>query len=160
MRTVGFWGLLSLALLIGLGVYLAPLKPSLVALQFTFTPQAFNAVLASWQPTGVALYRSHLPVDGLLLLSYGVFGYLLGSTSRLFSCFSDATRRTVSLLAPLAALADSGENLLHWLLTGPQADFAPWVYAVSGVCASLKWLGLVVLGCAVVWAGVRHRRSV
>lgn len=157
MRSVALWGLVSLALLIGLGAYLAPLQPNLVALQLTFTPEAFNAVLAAWQPAGVTLYRSHLPVDGLLLLSYGVWGYLLGSTSQLFSHASDASRRMVSLLTPLAALADSGENLLHWLLTGPQAHFAPWVYTLSGVCASLKWTGFVALGGAVVWAVVWRR---
>jgi hypothetical protein len=160
MRSAVAWGSVSLALLIGLGAYLAPLKPSLVALQFTFTPEAFGAVLAAWQPAGVALYRSHLPVDGLLLLSYGWFGHLMASTSALFTGYAPASRRRLAWLLPLAALADSGENLLHWVLTAEGAVYAPWVYALAGACASLKWCGLLVFTVAVVWAwAVRKRNS-
>lgn len=159
MRPVITWGLVSLALLVGLGAYLAPLKPHLVALQFTFTPEAFQAVLATWKPAGVALYRSHLPLDGLLLLSYGCFGYGLASTSPWFSGFAVASRRRLAWLLPWAALADAGENLLHWVLTAQGAVYAPWIYALAGVCASLKWCGLLVFA-AVVWTGaLRKRRS-
>jgi len=157
MRPVLAWGSVSLALLVGLGAYLAPLKPSLVALQFTFTPEAFGAVLAAWQPAGVALYRSHLPVDGVLLLSYGWFGYLLASTSPLFAQYAAGHRGSLAWLLPLAAVADSGENLLHWLLTSDGTVHAPWIYALAGACASLKWCGLLVFAAAVLWAWT-HRK--
>jgi len=58
---------------------------------------------------------------------------------------------------PLAALADSGENLLHWLLTGSQEQLPSWVYALAGLCASLKWAGLVLFTVATIWAVVRRR---
>ena len=57
-------GIVTLALFVGLGVYLAPLNPNIVTLQFTFSPVAFQAVLDAWGPEGVARYRAHLPVDG------------------------------------------------------------------------------------------------
>lgn len=158
MRGVAAWGLASLALLIGLGVYLAPLQPNLVALQFTFTPAAFAAVLAAWQPPGVALFRSHLPIDGLLLLSYGMFGCVLTKTTAVFGGFSAAARHKLALLLPLAAFADAGENLLHWLLTAPHAHFVSWIYALAGVFASLKWLGFMVFTSAVLVAWLQRRK--
>ncbi|MDE2416710.1 MAG: hypothetical protein KGN32_02800 [Burkholderiales bacterium] len=159
MRSATTWGLVSLALLIGLGVYLAPLQPNLVALQLTFTPAAFAAVLAAWQPQGVALFRSHLPVDGLLLLSYAMFGYLLVGNSTVFARFSGAARWKLALVLPLAACADAAENLLHWWLTAPDASAAAWIYTLAGVCASLKWLCLLAFAAVVVWAWLQRRSA-
>ncbi len=156
MRSATVWGWVSLTLLVGLGVFLAPLEPNLVALQFTFTPEAFGAVLEAWKPAGVARFRAHLPVDGLLLLSYGWFGVVLASTSPLFSHFTATGRRWLVAVLPLAACADSGENLLHWVLTADADAAAPWLYALAGVCASLKWLGLAVFAVAVVWAWMQR----
>lgn len=158
MRSAKNWGLVALALFVGLGVYLAPLQPNLVALQFTFTQVAFEQVVAQWQASGVALFRSHLPVDGFLLLCYAVFGYLLVSTSPMFASFSAATRKKMSLLLPLAACADAAENLLHWILTTPEPPAANWVYALAGLYSSLKWLGLVGFA-GVVLAALFQRRS-
>ena len=158
MHSARNWGLVALALLIGLGVYLAPLQPNLVALQLTFTPAAFEEVLAAWQPHGVALFRSHLPVDGFLLLNYAVFGYLLVSSAPIFARFSGVTRKKLSLLLPLTACADAAENLLHWMLTTPESFAANWVYALAGVCSSLKWLGLVGFA-GVVLVTLLKRRS-
>jgi hypothetical protein len=159
MRSATVWGLVSLTLLVGLGLYLAPLKPNLVALQFTFTLEAFGRVLAAWQPQGVALFRSHLPVDGVLLLCYGRFGYLLAATSPLFSRYTAESRRRLAAVLPLAALADSGENLLHWVLTAEGAASAPWLYALAGASASLKWLGLAVFFAAVLRAWNQRRTA-
>jgi hypothetical protein len=43
---------------------------------------------------------------------------------------------------------DAGENLLHWWLTGAEvlqgnATLPSITYLAAGVCASIKWLGLV-----------------
>lgn len=151
-------GVFSLALLVGLGVYLAPLDPHLVALQFSFTQESFGTVLSMWGPAGVARFRSHLPVDGLLLLGYGMFGYRLAGLSPWLGVYSPANRRMLAWLLPLAALGDAGENVMHWLLTAPQAGYPAWAYALAGACASLKWCGLLVFAAAVVWA-FRKRRS-
>jgi hypothetical protein len=159
MRSATVWGWVSLTLLVGLGLYLAPLKPNLVALQLTFTPEAFGRVLVAWQPQGVALFRSHLPVDGVLLLCYGWFGYLLAVTSPLFTRYAAESRRRLAAVLPLAALADSGENLLHWVLTADGVAAEPWLYALAGTCASLKWLGLALFLVAVLCAGIQRRTA-
>jgi hypothetical protein len=159
LRAIWLTGLTALTLLAGLGLYLAPLKPDLVALQFAFSPERFGLILVQWGPEGVALFRSHLPIDGILLLCYGAFGYLLAMRTRIFSNQSKTTIRWLALLMPLAALADSGENLLHWLLTGSQAQMPTWVYALAGLCASLKWVGLVLFTVATVWAVVWRRQT-
>lgn len=159
LRAIWFTGLSALALLVGLGLYLAPLKPNLVALQFAFSPESFGLILVQWGSEGVALFRSHLPIDGILLLCYGTFGYLLAIRTRIFSNQSKATSHWLALLMPLSALADSGENLLHWLLTSSQVQMPSWVYALAGVFASLKWVGLVLFTAATVWAVVWRRHT-
>lgn len=158
MRIVVISGLIALALFLGLAVYLAPLDPSLIALQLSFTQEGFTNVLAAWKPQGVAIFRSHLPVDGVLLLAYGVFGYTFVSRSNIFDLISAATRKKLAYLLPAAALADSAENMVHWVLTSPGAAGSTasmdWPYALAGGCATLKWLGLTgfVVFAGVVWA--------
>lgn len=147
-------------LLLGLGVYLAPLQPGVVALQFTFTPDAFACVLESWGPEGVQRFRHHLPIDGLLLLSYGAAGYL----ALLRTCFFAPLKtwlsmRGFALLLPVAAAFDAAENLMHWALTGADAGVTPasagW-YLAAGLCASLKWAGIAAFAFAAVIARVRR----
>lgn len=138
----------SVLLFMGLGVYLAPLQPSVVALQLTFTPDAFTQVLQAWGPEGVQRFRNHLPIDGLLLLSYGAAGYWAVTRTRFFAPLAQRMPlRWIALVLPFAAVCDAGEDLLHWMLTG--ADVlssavtltSEW-YLVAGVCASSKWLGM------------------
>ncbi|MFY8041292.1 MAG: hypothetical protein ACOVOD_00015 [Rhodoferax sp.] len=144
----------------GLGLYLAPLQPSLVALQFTFTPEAFGQVLQAWGPEGVQRFRNHLPVDGLLLLSYSAAGYLAVTRTRLFEPLETRLPlQWVALLLPLAALCDAGENLLHWWLTGgdPLSSLVgtSWYWA-AGLCATFKWLGFVAFAIAALLARLRR----
>ena len=133
----------------GLGVYLAPLQPSVVALQLTFTPEAFAQVLHTWGPEGVQRFRQHLPVDGLLLLSYGAAGYLAVARTRFFEPLAQHMPLWwVALLLPLAAVCDAGENLLHWRLTGSDAPAVAAWYLAAGLCAAFKWLGIGVFALA------------
>jgi hypothetical protein len=143
----------------GLGIYLAPMQPSVVALQLTFTPEAFAQVLQAWGPEGVQRFRHHLPVDVLLLLSYGAAGYLAVARTRFFEpLMSWLPLRWVALLLPLAAVFDAGENLLHWGLTGADALSAPvgsaW-YLAAGLCAAFKWVGIVIFALAALIARLR-----
>lgn len=156
MKLVWLWGVASVGLLVGLGVYLLPLQPNLVALQFTFTPAAFHAVLDAWGPQGVALFRSHLPVDGVLLLCYGMFGYQLATRSTVFHGFSAAAQRRLALVMPLAAFFDSVENLLHGYLTGPSTQAAAAVYGAAGVAVSLKFLLLLLFAVCCGWSAFRR----
>ncbi len=144
----------------GLGIYLAPLQPSVVALQFTFTPEAFAQVLQAWGPEGVQRFRTHLPVDGFLLLSYGAAGYLAVARTRFFEPLATwLPLRWLALLLPMAAVCDAGENLLHWGLTGRDALAAPAVtawYLAAGLCAAFKWAGIGVFALAAFTAQLRR----
>lgn len=144
----------------GLGVYLAPLQPSVVALQLTFTPDAFAQVLQAWGPEGVQRFRNHLVVDGLLMLSYGAAGYLAVVRTHFFEPLAHRLPlRWVALLLPVAALCDAGENLLHWELTGSDALAAPaaaaWCLA-AGLCAAFKWVGIGVFALAALIARLQR----
>ncbi|TAF83928.1 MAG: hypothetical protein EAZ54_04185 [Curvibacter sp.] len=144
----------------GLGVYLAPLQPSVVALQLTVTPDAFAQVLQTWGPDGVQRFRKHLPVDVLLLLSYGAAGYLSVRRTRFFPALPTwLPLQKVALLLPMAAVCDAGENLLHWMLTGsdalPVPPSAAW-YLAAGIFATLKWVGILVFASAALMARLRR----
>ena len=144
----------------GLGVYLTPLQPGVVALQLTFTPDAFAQVLQTWGPEGVQRFRKHLPVDVLLLLSYGVAGYLSVRRTRFFDSLQTwLPLHWVALLLPMAAVCDAGENLLHSMLTGADALSAPpsgaW-YLAAGVFATFKWVGILVFALAALMARLRR----
>lgn len=154
MKAVWALGLASVALFMGLGWYLQPLQPNIVALQFTFSPDAFQSVLDAWGPQGVQLFRLHLVIDDVLLLCYGAFGYLLVQRSAWFGGFAPANQRRMAALMPLAALCDAEENLLHGYLTGEGVAAAAAVYGAAGIAASAKWFCLLLfalLSAMVAW---------
>lgn len=155
---VRFLGLFSLALFAGLGLYLAPLQPNIVALQLSFNALAFQEVLQDWGPGGVALFRSHLPFDGVLLLAYGAFGYLAVARTRWFAALYQGRQAPLALLLlmPLTALADCLENTFHWFLTGTTVPQLEWLYWMSGAFASLKFAGISCIAVLAVVARIRR----
>jgi len=155
MKLVWLTGLAALALLLGLAGYLWALKPGIVQLQLAFTPRAFGEIVHAWSPQQLARYRIHLFVDGLLLLSYGAFGYLLVVRTRLFAGAAPWVARLARWVLPLAAVFDATENVLHlWLTQAPRFG-VPVVYAVSAGASSIKWLLLFSFGGLVVYALAR-----
>jgi hypothetical protein len=143
-RTWLVWLLGSAAglLLIALAMYLLPLQPNVVALQLTYGPAAFQAVLDTWGPVGVQLFRSHLLPDGALLICYGAFGYLLTVRTRLFESQTSMRKVYLAWLMPVAALCDAVENALHWHLTALSKSAGHFWYTLAGLSATLKF-GLV-----------------
>ena len=87
MRGVWLAGGAALALLCALGAYLAPLQPNILALQFAFTPRAFGEVVHQWTGEPLHRFRMHLVADYALLVSYGLFGYLLSTRTQVFQAF-------------------------------------------------------------------------
>lgn len=142
-------------LLTGLAIYLSPLQPNILALQLTFTPGSFQAVLDAWHPEGVQLFRSHLLPDGLLLICYGAYGYLLTIQTRLFESQSDKRKMILAWLMPVAAICDAVENFLHWYLTALNEFAGHFWYALAGLSSMLKF-GLII--AFVVSALVARRR--
>lgn len=159
VRLVWLVGLVALGLALGIAWYLAPLRPNVLALQFAFTPRAFGEVIHFWSAEQLLRFRAHLPADGALLLSYGLFGYLLASRTKLFGPLSPGGRRWATWALPLAAAFDAAENALHlWLTEAPRFG-VPLSYALAAGCASLKWLAIVGFAATVVVALTKAERG-
>lgn len=152
---VWFTGIASLGLFAGLAWYLAPLEPGVLALQFAFTSRAFAAIVHAWPPDHLERFRAHLPIDYLLLLGYGCFGYLLASRSALFARYSATVRRAASWAPPLAAAFDAAENALHGWLTAAPRFGVTLPYAAAALCSTAKWALLAGFAIAVAHALTR-----
>jgi hypothetical protein len=145
-------GLAALGLFVALACMLAPLRPSILALQFAFTPSAFARVVHAWPDAQLQRYLEHLRWDYLLLSCYAAFGWLLATRSRLFDAQRPALRRAAKWLLPAAAGFDALENALHgWLAAAPRFGVG-WLYALSATSSSLKWLLLLAFGALVARA--------
>jgi len=149
VRALWLLGLLSLGLFAGLAAYLSPLKPSILELQFAFTPRAFGAVIHQWSAEDLQRYRAHLPVDFLLLLTYGAFGVVVVRTVGSFKLESTRLRHLSAAALPTAAACDAGENLLHYWLTEAPRFGVGYVYVVSASLSLVKWLLLIAFGLLV-----------
>jgi hypothetical protein len=159
MRGVWLSGGAALALLCALGVYLAPLQPNILALQFAFTPRAFGEVVHQWTGEPLHRFRMHLVADYALLVSYGLFGYLLSTRTQVFQAFEGRRRRWAAWTLPLAAAFDAVENTFHLWLTEVLRFGIAWPYLAAALAASAKWVLLFGFGLAVVLALVRGRAS-
>lgn len=157
MKAVWLWGLASLALLLGLAGYLMPLHPTLVELQLTFSAAAFEAVTAQWGPQGVALFRSHLYPDFVLMVCYALFGVYMVLQTRLFH-MRGVPPIIWLVCMPMAALADVCENSLHLALTAEQAQPAAWWYVAAGTSAALKFGLMALFLSTALWRGWTLRR--
>jgi hypothetical protein len=148
-------GIAALLLFAGLALWLAPLDPGILQLQFAATPRAFAAIVHAWGPEGLARYRAHFAVDFALLGSYAVFGWRLARRTALFAGLPMRGRSVAAWALPVAALADAAENTLHlWLTAAPR--FGPaWPYALAAACAAAKWLLLIGFAALLAWALAR-----
>ena len=152
MRAVWFSAIVSALLLAGTSLYLAPLSPTILELQLAGTPRAFGAIVHTWPVEHLARFRNHLPVDCVLILAYGSFGYLLATRTSLFVAFRSPLRQATTWILPLAAAFDAIENALHWWLTEAPRFGVPLAYAVSALAAGIKWLLVLAFMLTVVYA--------
>ena len=155
MFLIWLTGIASLLLCAGLAWYLAPLHPGIVALQLAFTPRSFATIVHAWPPEHLLRYRSHFPVDFLLLVCYGAFGWLLATRSALFAHGSRRARVTAAWALPLAAAFDAAENVLHLWLTEVPRFGVVLPYVTAATCAALKWALLMGFTIAVIHALMR-----
>lgn len=155
-RPAAVWatGLGALALFVALAVYLRPLDPGVLELQMAYTPRAFGGIVHQWSAEQLARYRAHLPADGLLLLLYGSFGWLLARRTRLFARWPRWAQQAAAWWLPLAAACDAAEDLLHAWLTALPRFGMPAVYLAAAGCSLAKWLllgGFALLAAVALW---------
>jgi hypothetical protein len=155
MTLLRLTGLTALALLAGLWWYLADLQPGALALQFAFTPRTFGEVVHAWSIEQLARYRLHLLADGVLLLAYGTFGFLLATRTALFTGLPAWLRRLAPWWLPLAAAFDAVENALHGWLTAVPRFGVPLPYALAACASVLKWALLIGFALLAAWALAR-----
>lgn len=139
-------GIAAAALFLAISVQLAPLQPSVVALQAAATETAFRDILAQWQPAGVQRYRAHFPADFALLVLYGVFGFRVGRHALAAPGVARPWARVLMLALPLAAGADAVENALHLVLTAGASSGPAELYPLAAAAAAVKWLAIVAFG--------------
>jgi len=150
-------GGLSVVLVAGIAIHLAPLRPGVLALQLAFSPRGFGEIVHWWPPDHLARYRSHFPADFALLVCYGAFGWLLARRTGLFADRSAAWRAWAAWALPAAALCDAAENFLHlWLTAAPRFGVG-WVYLASATASSLKWALLLAWALSLLYAVPRGR---
>ena len=145
-------GVLAAALFVGVFIYLWPLRPGVIALQFAWHPQTFGGIIHLWSEADLARYRGHLPVDMVTLLAYGAFGWLLATRTAVFAVLAPWTQACARLCLPLAAAFDAAENGFHWWLTAVPRFDTPATYLASTTCSALKWSLLIGFGVLVLQA--------
>ena len=152
MRAVHLSGFLVVVLAAVTFWMVAGLQPGATVLQFAWTPRGFGEIVHVWPPEDLARYRRHLPVDCLLLLAYGSFGWLLATRTALFASLPGRAR----FVLPLAAVFDAVENALHaWLTEMPRFGMHG-LYLLSTTCSALKWALLFGFAALVLWALARE----
>jgi len=148
----------ALTLFGGISLYLLPLEPNLLALQFSFNQHDFQTVTAQWQGEALQRFTLHFWADFALLLCYGLWGYRLISSGSIAWHLPPYWRNLGAWLLPLAAVCDALENLLQfYLLQQPTAPAA--LYALAGMAALLKWLLFIGFALLLAWAWTRRRHG-
>ena len=149
-------GILTALLFVAMVIHAAPLYPSIPTIHFTFSEASFNAVLAQWQPTGVARFKRHFAFDFPFLVSYGFFGYLLCKHTSLTLGLSTRVKSLLTWALPFAAAMDAVENLLHLTFIYAGKGIPAAFYFVAGIVATFKWAVIVAF---VIGAGYTRVRN-
>jgi hypothetical protein len=149
VATVAFW--------IALGIIERSLPngtPGIVAFEFVRNADRAARFLAEWGAGGRDTARLSLIVDYGFMVSYGTFVTLAGLATRDFGREHDrralaSAGRVVPWFAAAAAVFDAGENAFLLLTVGGNGGSAAPVLAT--VCASVKWVLIVVAVGYVLW---------
>ena len=138
-------GLATLLLTVVMIVVFAPLGEKggieIVALQFSFTPDRFAAIVARWGDDGVALFRSRMWLDYLYPTAYS---FLLAGL-----LFRKSGKGTFVWVPFLAGLFDFIENTIHLKILGkpnlfsPLFAFSPSLVLLASLLATVKWMGIL-----------------
>jgi len=148
-------GAVTALLFVAMVFHAARLEPSIPKIQLTFSEAAFRSILAQWQPSEVARFKSHFAIDFPFLVSYGLFGYFLCEHTALTRGLPALARSLLSWALPAAAVMDAGENLFHLYFVFAVSAMPVVLYFVSGVVATFKWLLIAAFVVSVGYARIR-----
>lgn len=125
---------------------LRALRPSFLAPQFTYRRQAFDAIVAHWSATQLAVYRRLLRADYVTLGCYAAFGWLWVAGSAL------GGPAWLAAALPAAAMFDAIENALHLRFTRPGAPASAdgW-HLAAGLASALKFALIGAFAAAAVF---------
>lgn len=149
IATVAFW--ITLAVIEG---GLPSGTPGIIDFEFVRNAERAARYLTEWGPEGRDSVRLSLIVDYGFMVSYGAFVTLAGLATRDFGREHGyrtlaSAGRVVPWFAAAAAIFDAGENTFLLLIVGgDEGSVAP---VLATVCASIKWVLIVVAVGYVVW---------
>lgn len=158
-------GIATAAFWIALGIIERSLPngtPGIIDFEFVRNADRAARFLAEWGADGRDSVRLSLIVDYGFMLSYGAFVTLAGLATRDFAREHGhralaSAGRVVPWFAAAAAAFDAGENAFLLLTVGGDGGSAAPVLAT--VCASVKWVLIVIAVGYLVWGlGVRLLR--
>lgn len=137
----------------------APL--GILSLQFTFSLDAAQTMLRTWDSAALQHARLSLYWDMAFAPAYGIT--LAALTERLSAYRARRGFQTAPAIAWLpiwAALADWLENLFHLCLVSADSCTATALLpALAGTAAVLKWCLLASWLLAMVWLALRRQRN-
>jgi hypothetical protein len=149
-----------MALFIGMALYLLPLEPSIVSLQFSFTESDFKWILGRWQTAGVCRFKAHFAADFPFLVCYGLFGYVLVARTNTLNAVAPRLKSLLIWTMPAAAMADIFENILQLRLLDIKIGLSPIWYAALGAAATVKWLLLVLFVLTLLFSRFKGTKQV
>ena len=144
MLSIRTLAIFSALLFAAMAIYTWPLKPSIPAIQLTFTEYAFKSILNSWNPEGISIFKAHFLIDFPFLVCYGALGYLISTKTKLFNSYTPMAKSLLALSLPVASAADAIENSIHLLFLFNAGPFSQAQYFAAGVAASIKWILIIV----------------
>jgi hypothetical protein len=129
-------------------------SPGIIEFEFVRNADRATRFLTEWGSDGRQTVRLSLIVDYGFMISYGAFVTLAGLATGDFGRKTGrralaSAGRVVPWFAAAAALFDAGENAFLLLtVSGDGGSVAP---VLATVCASIKWVLIVIAVMYVVW---------
>lgn len=132
-------GIVVVALYGAMILLLLRVRPTVIALQFTYSSAAFHRVAASWAPGDLRRVRQHFLIDFPFLASYAAFGWSLASD------LGGSVSPHMQYLLVAAALCDAFENLIHMnYLARTETSMPNTLALLTGTASTCKYaLGLI-----------------
>lgn len=154
----GTTAIVTAVLFVAMAAQSAPLSPSIPEIQFTYSPEAFNAILTQWQQDGVQRFKGHFAIDFPFLLAYGLLGYRLVREQAGHWDIAPGVRRGLLWNLPLAAFLDALENVHHLYFVYARHEIPAWLYGAAGTISTVKWLLIAAFPVGMLLAWLRTRR--